>query len=130
MKTIWTSRHPLAPEALEALRGAYEEVPGVGDLESREVLWPSEPEDCRRLLEDLLRECDILAGVFPAQAQEAICLGLAGQHETPDFREMFSCPIIPPGRAIISPVSVPETEPEVRKVRPFRFVRWAWMVHT
>lgn len=146
MKTLWTSRHQLTPEALEALRelgvcpldprvcggdpADCEMSHGLQCCETREVLWPAEPEECSRLLESLLLECDILAGVFPAQAQEAICLALAGQHEGPDFREMFSAPEIPIGRAIISPVSVPETEPEVKKVRPFRFVRWAWMVQT
>lgn len=121
MKILWASRHELDPDALTALKGIFlsggvepEEI----EVESKEILWPAEAEACRDIVIDLVAEYldaihvrAIFTGVFPAQAVEA-----------------FRFSNFPGGIGVYSPVSVPETEPDVKKTRSFRFVRWARIV--
>jgi hypothetical protein len=102
----------LDPAAIEAL-------PGLKDVElvQKDVLWPADAEGCSKLAVELLSEYSLILGVFPAQAVEAFVechyVGWEG--------------IQPSGR-VKSTVSVPETEPDQKKVRPFRFVRWATII--
>lgn len=126
-KVLWASRHALDQAAEETLQSAvceqgpceYEQCDGNCPsviLTKKEVLWPSDKQDCRDLALALHQEFNVLAGVWPAQAIEAFryadrCNNWDDLHYVP----------------VISPVSVPETEPDVKKVRPFRFVRWAWV---
>lgn len=115
-RILWASRHVLDAQAEASLRFMFEESPDPDafqapvELVSQEVLWPAEASACEQVASDLLRNFDCVAGVFPAQAVEAF-LTVA------DRRDLIV--------QILSPVSIPETEPDVKKVRPFRFVRWA-----
>jgi hypothetical protein len=84
-------------------------------VEEKEILWPAEWKACRDLALDLCNTYDVVAGVFPAQAIEALRNAVDYDGDGPR----------PERKIILSPVSVPETEPDVKKTRPFRFVRWA-----
>jgi hypothetical protein len=102
---LWASRHALDPAAEEALVAHYYERPTIV---TGEILWPAGAEDCAILAQNLVSQFESLYGVWPAQAVEA-------------FNDL-----VPSGSATVwAPVSVPETEPYARKVRPFHFVRWA-----
>ena len=114
---LWCSRHPLDAEAEAALRG----LPGLQavEIETREVMWPSDRDGCIRLLRGLRGECDVLAGVWPAQAVEAIAL------EAGAIARALVRPIV---ASVWAPVSTPRIEPDTGKVRGFAFVRWACLL--
>ena len=111
-KVLWTSRHELDPAAEVGLRNLFPE--NELEIKKAEILWSSSEEECYNLAVHLLEGYDCVCGVFPAQAVEAFrtCLMI----------DEASC-FVP--ERVFSPVSVPETEPDQKKVRPFRFVRWA-----
>lgn len=114
-KVLWASRHALDPSAEEALREVIAEEFGDDpevQISHREILWPTEWRQCRSVASELVEEFHLIAGVWPAQAVEAF-RGLTDQEQEYTL--------------VISPVSVPETEPDVKKTRPFRFVRWAYV---
>lgn len=122
IKILWASRHTLDPDAEQALRKvASEEIEKLEELKEeveiliarREILWSSDEQECSNLAQILVREFSICAGVWPAQAVEAF--HNIKKNEGRDYT------------LIIGPVSVPETEPDMKKTRPFRFVRWAFV---
>ena len=108
MKVLWSSRHPMDREAEKALREDFSEF--NLEIEHKEVVWPANKGECLDVANTLLASYDVLTGVWPCQAIEAFrVLDGARDLDVP----------------VMSPVSVPETEPDLMRTRPFRFVRWA-----
>lgn len=103
---LWASRHSIDPATLDHLPW----TPGLDlpPVVRREILWPADYLGCVDLARRLADEFSLLLGVWPAQAIEAWCAVLPEKTVR-----------------VLSTVSVPETEPDIKKTRPFRFVRWA-----
>jgi len=108
-RILWASRHPLDAAAEAALRERYPDC----SVEHREILWPSGRNECGDLVRSLGEEFGVLAGIWPAQAVEAILDRAWSQLES---------------LAVFSPVSVPVKEEDGGKVRSFRFERWARII--
>lgn len=97
MKNLWASRHAASAPPIE---GEW--------TEKKEILWGESLEECQSLWRKLQIEFDVVYGVFPAQAIEA----LNSLPAIPDF-------------TVFSAVSRAILEPDTGKVRTFQFVRWA-----
>ena len=96
VKAIWISRHEMPAK-----------FKNFENVENREILFSTDYDEIKRTLSDLLKDFIYVLGVFPAAVQEVISAEFHG------IARFYSA------------VSVPETEPELKKVRPFKFVRWA-----
>jgi hypothetical protein len=109
---LWASRHELDQAALAAMRPHDR-------LVKREILWPEDQEDCIAYVENLVDEYDLVYGVFPSQALEAVMLF----HWSPSDQCYYQGDC-----KFFSAVSRPVKEPDTDKTRGFEFVRWARLI--